>query len=89
MEEKENLIRAIMTLLYQRNLTSLIVEGGSFLLQSFINAGCWDEARVITNKNLLIDNGIDAPVLQNNDLICMKKILTDEVCFYLNTDLTF
>ena len=88
-EEKENMIGAIMTLLYQRNLTSLVVEGGSFLLQSFINAGCWDEARVITNKNLLIDNGIDAPVLQDNDLFCMEKILTDEVCFYLNTDLTF
>jgi diaminohydroxyphosphoribosylaminopyrimidine deaminase/5-amino-6-(5-phosphoribosylamino)uracil reductase len=84
--ENENLLTAILSILKQRNLTSLIVEGGTVLLQSFIDPGCWDEARVISNKTLLIENGIAAPVLKNNMLIKKEQVLTDEICYYNNTD---
>ncbi len=83
--EGENVIQSTMKILYQRNLTSLIVEGGTILLQSFIEAGCWDEARVITNKNLEIKNGNPGPVFQNNRLIKKEQLLTDEICYYYNT----
>ena len=33
---------------YQQKIQSVIVEGGARLLQSFIDEGIWDEARVIT-----------------------------------------
>lgn len=80
--ENENMVAAILSILKQRNISSLIVEGGAVLLQSFIDAGCWDEARVITNKSMVIEHGIDAPVLKNNRLSERQQLLSDELCFY-------
>lgn len=49
--------------LYQLNITSVLVEGGAKLLQTFIDAQLWDEARVITNNDLNIAAGTNAPDL--------------------------
>lgn len=48
--------------LYGRGVTSVLVEGGRELLQSFIDAGCYDAVRVETAPVCLTD-GIKAPVL--------------------------
>jgi diaminohydroxyphosphoribosylaminopyrimidine deaminase/5-amino-6-(5-phosphoribosylamino)uracil reductase len=40
----------ILRLLFGLGITSLLVEGGASLLQSFINQGLWHEARVIRTK---------------------------------------
>ena len=82
--EGENLLTALMNLLYHQQLSSLIVEGGALLLQSFIDAGLWDEARIITNNELIIDNGIAAPFLKNNKLIRTEHLLSDSIQVYTN-----
>lgn len=41
-----NIVPQILKELYKRDIQSLIVEGGQYTLQSFINAQLWDEARV-------------------------------------------
>ena len=46
------------------NIQSILVEGGAGTLQSFIDAGLWDEARVITNTDLIIENGVTAPEMK-------------------------
>ena len=46
------------------NIQSVLIEGGAKTLQSFIDAGLWDEARVITNEELIIENGIAAPEMK-------------------------
>ena len=51
--------------LYHRKLLSVMVEGGPSLLGHFIEAGLWDEARIITNTSLYIGQGLRAPVLLN------------------------
>ncbi|MBU0486748.1 MAG: bifunctional diaminohydroxyphosphoribosylaminopyrimidine deaminase/5-amino-6-(5-phosphoribosylamino)uracil reductase RibD, partial [Bacteroidetes bacterium] len=56
----DNLIPEIMTNLYERGISSVIIEGGAMLLQSFINGGHWDEARVFTG-NIRFLQGIKAP----------------------------
>ena len=43
---RQDILPQIMDTLYARGLQSLLVEGGSTLLQSFIDAGLWDEAFV-------------------------------------------
>ena len=53
-----------MTELYNDGKLSLIVEGGAALLNSFIENGLWDEARIFTGTNK-IENGIPAPLLTN------------------------
>lgn len=51
-----------MELLVQQRIQSLIVEGGRELLQSFIDADLWDEARVFTGKKYF-GRGVKAPDL--------------------------
>ncbi len=59
------IIRQMMAALYGMNIQSVLVEGGAKMLQSFIEEGCWDEARVITNQLLtLADNRNGAPGLK-------------------------
>ncbi|MEX2568367.1 MAG: bifunctional diaminohydroxyphosphoribosylaminopyrimidine deaminase/5-amino-6-(5-phosphoribosylamino)uracil reductase RibD [Cyclobacteriaceae bacterium] len=48
--------------LYDRNIQSLIVEGGSQLLKSFLKEDLWDEARVFTG-NAFFGQGIPAPIM--------------------------
>ncbi|RYY10259.1 MAG: bifunctional diaminohydroxyphosphoribosylaminopyrimidine deaminase/5-amino-6-(5-phosphoribosylamino)uracil reductase RibD [Chitinophagaceae bacterium] len=62
---KDRIIPQVLDILYHRNLTSLMVEGGAKLLQSFIGEGYWNEARIITNTKLYAGNGVVAPVLRN------------------------
>jgi diaminohydroxyphosphoribosylaminopyrimidine deaminase / 5-amino-6-(5-phosphoribosylamino)uracil reductase len=57
----ENVVRGVLHAIYEMQVTSVMVEGGRRLLQSFIDAGFWDEARVITNQQLFVTTGIPAP----------------------------
>ncbi len=59
----EQIVEQVLTYLYKRNIQSLIVEGGRITLQSFIDAGCWDEARVFTG-NYFFFSGIRAPEIK-------------------------
>lgn len=52
----------LMADLHQRQVQSLMVEGGSKTLQGFIDAGLWDEIRMETS-GLLVSGGTKAPVL--------------------------
>lgn len=53
----------IATLLHNEGLQSLLVEGGSYTLQSFIDAGLWDEA-FVEEAPLVIGQGVTAPTLK-------------------------
>lgn len=62
-----DILPQIMDILYQNKLQSLLVEGGSILLQSFIDSGLWDEA-CIEQAPLRIGDGIQAPCIQKKYL---------------------
>jgi len=76
---KGDVLTQCMNYLYENNLTSLIVEGGEILLNSFIKAGLWDEAWQFIGTSLL-EAGTSAPVLNATP---SKKIMVKEVT--LNT----
>ena len=59
-------LQEVMNLLYREQIQSLIVEGGAQLLNSFIQYNLWDEAVVITNKELQLANGTKAPNLPSH-----------------------
>jgi diaminohydroxyphosphoribosylaminopyrimidine deaminase/5-amino-6-(5-phosphoribosylamino)uracil reductase len=82
--EDVSLVHQIVNALYQLKVQTVIVEGGARLLQSFIEEGMWDEARVITNEELIIDNGLNAPSLSNQKLLGSQKIFSDQVKIYEN-----
>jgi diaminohydroxyphosphoribosylaminopyrimidine deaminase/5-amino-6-(5-phosphoribosylamino)uracil reductase len=57
--------QAVCAALFSRQIQSVMIEGGAALLSLFIEAGCWDEARVITSKKRSAANGVGAPTLTN------------------------
>ncbi len=57
---EQNVIPQLLTELYHRNILSVIVEGGSQLLNSFLELGLWDEAFVYTG-NQFFGKGVEAP----------------------------
>jgi len=77
--KEKPLISQLLTVLYQLKIQSVLVEGGAKLLQSFIDAALWDEARVIKNKKLIINNGLTAPVLLNVEKVSEEKVATDTI----------
>ncbi|RPG29221.1 MAG: bifunctional diaminohydroxyphosphoribosylaminopyrimidine deaminase/5-amino-6-(5-phosphoribosylamino)uracil reductase RibD [Muricauda sp. TMED12] len=68
--------------LHQHNITSLIVEGGTKTLQTFIDEDIWDEARIFKGT-VSFKNGLPAPKFQGT-LQHQNKILTDTLSVYLN-----
>lgn len=48
--------------LYRRQIQSVIIEGGTKLISTFIEATLWDEARVFTG-NKYFSSGVTAPIL--------------------------
>ena len=60
-------LKEILTDLYERGIQSLLVEGGAKLLQSFIDEGLWDEARIETAPCCL-KQGVAAPLLTDCQL---------------------
>lgn len=66
---------AWLSALHKRNIQSVIVEGGSGILASFIEANLWDEMRVFTSdKNL--NKGLKAP-LQKGLLMHETRVEND------------
>lgn len=83
-EDNVDLIEQILNILYHQNIQSIIIEGGTKTLQSFINKGLWDEARIITNQELIIENGIASPIFSSSNIFTTEKILSDKIEFYKN-----
>ena len=62
------------------------MEGGAHLLSKFIDMGLWDEARVITNKELIIGNGITVPFPVNEKPYFQEQLLSDEISYYKHSN---
>ncbi len=79
----DSVIQQIIQYCYSHNIQSILVEGGTRLLQSFINENLWDEARIITNEQLFVQVGIAAPKLSGS-LQSSTHIFGDRIDFYTN-----
>lgn len=60
---EENFIESVLHDLFQREIRSVIVEGGTFTIDMFLNSGLWDEARVFHSPKVF-GEGITAPRLK-------------------------
>ena len=65
----------ILDELYKRKISSIIVEGGAQLLQSFIDQNLWDEA-IVYQSPLMLNQGLKAP--KANFRNCVKEILGND-----------
>jgi diaminohydroxyphosphoribosylaminopyrimidine deaminase / 5-amino-6-(5-phosphoribosylamino)uracil reductase len=81
-----NLVHQVVNGLYQMKILSVMIEGGARLIQSFIDEGMWDEARVITNSKLISKGqSIASPILTESKLIREEKIFDDIIRRYSDT----
>ncbi|KFE99885.1 riboflavin biosynthesis protein RibD [Chryseobacterium formosense] len=81
---RENFLENMLKKLYEFQIQSIIVEGGSFVLQQFIDANLWDETIIIKNKNLILENGTKAPNFENNPFE-IKDFRDNIIEFYKNS----
>jgi diaminohydroxyphosphoribosylaminopyrimidine deaminase/5-amino-6-(5-phosphoribosylamino)uracil reductase len=77
-----SLVHQLGVALTRLKITSVLVEGGARLLQSFIEEGYWDEARVITSNELMIPGGLPAPELRDARLERVETLAGDMVRYY-------
>ncbi len=74
--------KQICSTLYKHSITSLFIEGGSKTLQTFINEGLWDEARVFKGSTNF-KSGITSPKI-SGELLETKPILSDTLSIFIN-----
>lgn len=79
---QKNVGEEICNALFKANIISLIVEGGTKTLQTFIDASLWDEARVFKGNNKF-EKGLKAPNLSGRK-ISEEKIIKDILTIYRN-----
>lgn len=79
-----SIVISLLKACYELQIQSILIEGGTKLLQSFIDEKLWDEARVIENSQLIIDDGLNAPVLSNHHITASENILADVITYYKN-----
>jgi diaminohydroxyphosphoribosylaminopyrimidine deaminase/5-amino-6-(5-phosphoribosylamino)uracil reductase len=84
LDPSKAIVPQIVKALGSMNLQSLLVEGGTQILQAFIDAGLWDEARVITAGDVVIGPGVDAPILRGYPIVRRDVILNDTLRYFQN-----
>ncbi len=72
----------ICRVIYEKGLQSIIIEGGRQTLQTFIDSGTWDEARVFTGQ-AEFKQGVKAPEFTGN-LIKTLDLGSDNLKIYRN-----
>ncbi len=77
---EKHVLHQVLNVLYEKQIQSVIVEGGSKLLQSFIDENLWDEARVFISETF-IGNGIAAPKL-NAEPSSVSTIDNDKLYYF-------
>lgn len=82
--EKKNFLENLMQKLFDHQIQSVIIEGGSFTLQQFIDQHLWDETIIIKNENLELLNGTKAPQF-NFEKFATKQFQDNTIEFYKNS----
>lgn len=82
LQEQEPLLPQIMQDLHRRNILSVLVEGGTYLLESLLQAGLWDEAMVFKSKHKTLGDGIKAPSMMYGQLLDTQTLGPDQLLHY-------
>jgi len=86
---KKDILKQMMHELYQKNIQSIMIEGGAKILNLFIQNNLWDEARIFSGKKSLRDiagkkmKGVPAPVIAGR-VTGYKKMGDDQVLILNN-----
>jgi len=79
---QKDITSGICAALFKKNISSLLVEGGAQTLQTFIDSGLWDEARVFKGDTNF-EKGLKAPIFSEK-IANEQKIVNDTLTTYRN-----
>lgn len=80
-EAAPDLTEQIIPDLYRRAIQSVLVEGGTTLLNYFLAANSWDEIRILRNPQRL-KSGVNAPLKPLSNLVQTRAIGEDELLIF-------
>ncbi len=81
---QQNILPQIMQALYERNIQSLMVEGGQVLLQRFLDADLWDEI-CIEKTPAILPSGVKAPQCRIQQKPAVKSHFGSQFLHYTRT----
>ena len=82
--DKNNFLSQLLDYLYRIKIQSIIIEGGAYTINSFLEAGYWDEARIFTSP-IKLKSGIYSPIV-NGTTFSESNIGNDKLDIILNND---
>ena len=62
---REKALEQVMKYMYDKEMQSVLIEGGNSVLSQFIDAGLWDEARIFKGQ-VIFSAGLRAPLLKGD-----------------------
>lgn len=75
----KDILKQLLKKAFDLNIQSIMVEGGSIILSSFIKQGLWDEARILVGDKVF-KKGLKAPIIptkkSNVTMIGTNKIIS-------------
>ncbi len=80
--QQKNFLQKMLSSIYKYEIQSVLIEGGAKTLQSFIDQDLWDEGRVITNRETIIEGGINAPEMKNFRFLRKENYFTDTISYF-------
>jgi diaminohydroxyphosphoribosylaminopyrimidine deaminase/5-amino-6-(5-phosphoribosylamino)uracil reductase len=72
----------VLSRLHREGVLSVLIEGGAHVLQSFMDAGLWDEVRIITGS-IELHSGLIAPSIEHG-FSHEERSATDVIRYYYN-----
>ena len=82
LDDNTTAIKQVLDFLYNKDIQSLIVEGGKATLQSFIDCNLWDEARILIG-NKTFGEGLKAPIIAKKHQHSLNYN-NDKIIYYNN-----
>ena len=79
--KRDKLIDDLLDHLYKQQIQSIIIEGGAFTINQFIDQDLWDEARILTGESHF-KKGLEAPKLKCSPINSFNYS-TDRIDIYL------
>ncbi|MFT3675354.1 MAG: bifunctional diaminohydroxyphosphoribosylaminopyrimidine deaminase/5-amino-6-(5-phosphoribosylamino)uracil reductase RibD [Chitinophagaceae bacterium] len=80
--KEEDFIAGVGQCLHDLTIQSVLVEGGQTLLQTMLDAGYWDEIRIIRSKQVWAKEDLQAPQLKNAQLTAVTQVDSDRIEIY-------
>jgi diaminohydroxyphosphoribosylaminopyrimidine deaminase/5-amino-6-(5-phosphoribosylamino)uracil reductase len=78
----ENIALQVCSILHKHQIQSVIIEGGSKTLQTFIDENLWDDAHIFTGASVF-KTGVKAPIFKGQ-LLSSTAIKEDHISIYRN-----